>query len=125
MMQRIRIRGKSIGQIDEEIIKLYGKVESYNKLTIMLESIISREILSYTVETIEYLDIAENYVRNLHYRNIGEYLEDYMRQKVWAYLEICANCDFYFNGVCSIGDVPVPVHEWEKACDEVKMSVKK
>lgn len=93
MMVRIRVRGKGIGQVSDALLEEYKKIEPYKKLNLMAEAIISREILHYPIQGLADLTVADGYVKNLHYRNIGEFLDAYIRNRLMNYFPICGNCE--------------------------------
>lgn len=117
MMQRLRLRGKSIGQIDDEMLVEYQKIAPYKRLNVMVENLIGREILHFPVTSLADLDLAEQYVMNLHYRNIGEYLDTYIRSCLMPRFKICRNCELYNKGFCSKSKNEV--HELQKGCDDI------
>ena len=117
-MQRIRIKGKSIGQIDEDLLRLYMKKFPKQKLTSQMEQLIETQILNRPVDSIEDLDLAEKYVNNLYYRNIGEFLDAYIKDQVYYELPICENCTHY-NRFCI--KKKEYVHRLEKACENYEL----
>lgn len=118
MMQRIRIKGKSIGQIDEDLLRLYMKKYPQLKVTTQMEQLIETQILHRPVKSIEDLDLAEQYVKNLYYRNIGEFLDAYIKDQVYYELPICENCTHY-NRFCD--KKKNYVHRLEKACEKYEL----
>lgn len=114
MMLRLRLRGKSIGQIDDALLEEYKIIEPYRRLNFLIEMMIGREILHYTVANVQDLDLAEEYVKNLRYRNIGEYLDDYMRKRLLEYFEICQNCYAYKKDFCE--EKNVKTNPYAKGC---------
>jgi pyruvate-formate lyase len=107
MTQRLRIHGKRIGQIDSEVLDLYMQVEPYdkNKLYMLAEILIGREILNRPLDVVEDdLEEANALVKNMHYRTICEFLEDYMRERIKSLYKICGNCENHDScGICHAG----------------------
>lgn len=92
MMVRIRICGYSVGQVDDVLVEEFRKVRPFRKLVNIANVIISEEILKHNITSIDDVKQAEAYVQNLHYRNLGEYLTDYMRNACIDNFQICRNC---------------------------------
>ena len=115
MMTRVRLRGKSIGQIDEDILDLYEKITNYDSFLQEIERIIEEKILGYKVKNRKDLDIAEDYIKNLYYRNIGEYISEYMQQVIRPYIPICQNC---IKVSC-----PKKKHPFQKGCSDMEINV--
>lgn len=92
MMIRIRMRGVNIGQVDDVLIEEYRKIAPFNKLVNAADKIISENILHHDITSSDDLLLAEKYVLNLHYRNLGEYITDYMRNSCMENFQICMNC---------------------------------
>lgn len=91
-MVRIRIKGKSIGQIDDKLLEEYRAKTKFRRINPVCQNIIETSILGRPVKSIADLDLAEDYVRNIRYRNIGEYLEYYIRSQLMDDFAICKNC---------------------------------
>ncbi len=108
MMMRIRFRGVSVGQIDDVLIEEYRKIRPFKRLIDIADVIISEEILNYKVQSTKDVLLAEKYVKNLHYRNIGEFLTDYMRNACMDNFQICRNCSRKCRNMKS---------EYQTACD--------
>lgn len=108
MMVRVRLYNISAGQIDDVLIEEYRKVHPFNRLVNVANAIISQNILHYNIKSAEDVLLAEQYVKNLRYRNLGEYLTDYMRNAVMNDLKICRNC----QAKCSKME-----NELQSACD--------
>ncbi len=93
MMLRIRMRGVTVGQVDDVLVEEYRKIRPFKRLVDIADVIISEEILHYKLQSSEDILLAEKYVQNLRYRNIGEFITDYMRSSCMDYFQICRNCE--------------------------------
>lgn len=94
-MQRIRLFGYSIGQIDEKILQEYIHQHICRDLNTLIRKTIEEKILFRPVQCVEDLKEAEKLVFNLRFRNIGEYISYIMRIDITGNLHVCENCKLY------------------------------
>lgn len=127
MMVQIRLRGKRVGQIDENVLEEYGKYVPFNNLTMMIQNLVSKEILKRPLKSVDDVILATQYVQNLTYKSIGEYLSAYMRQYVRDQLAICENCSLYDadamspKGCCTKGQSNCEINGFSAACDGFRL----
>ena len=91
-MLRIRIKEEHLGQIDELVYSQYIKSHGESNFTNLIRELIGDVILKHPVNSIEDIHLAKQYVKNLHYKDIGSFLEEYMRRECEDDLRICKNC---------------------------------
>lgn len=90
--RRIRLFKYSVGQVNEELLQEYMEKHHYRRPSMIMANIIQTKILGRPITCTDDLVEAERLVNNLHYNNVGEYLEDYLRQSLFGDFKICVNC---------------------------------
>ncbi len=80
--ERIRLKGLGIGQVKTELVEAYQQKFDDDKLTVIAKNIIEKNILGRSVLTTEDLVEANQLIRRMYYENIGEYIEEHMRNKL-------------------------------------------
>jgi len=120
MMVHIRLRGKRIGQIDDSLLEEYNKIVPCSNITMMIENLVSKEILKRQFRSVEDIETATEYVQNLKYKNIGDYLSAYMRDYIRDQFKICENCSYCDNETCS-KQKGKKVNSLETACEKFKL----
>ena len=91
-MTRIRLFGMHVGQIDAKIIEEYRKFDHFDRLIDVIHKIIEKKILGYEIKSVDDIVVADKCIKAFFYKNIGEYIEAYMREEIISHMKICKNC---------------------------------
>jgi len=81
-MERLLIKGKGFGQVNDILLERYK--EAYGLEDKSLNQI-AKEIIKPVfgkIKSIKDVYEVEQYVKGMYYRNIADYLDDYMRSKL-------------------------------------------
>lgn len=94
---RLKIDDMNVANVEERIVDLYMSFNPALKETskrAVIRSIIEKELLYKPIESKKDIEEAKELAGNAYYKDVGDWVEGWIRDKVKDKLPICRNCPY-------------------------------